>query len=142
HHGTEVWLKGRTLGGSSSVNGMVYMRGHPEDYDEWESLGCEGWGWQEIGRCFKSLEDHELGPSASRGTGGPLHVTLHPAGNPVCEAIIAAGTGIGLQQVRDINECSAGGIGYQTRTIHGGERWSAARAFLHPVRDRQNLTCI
>lgn len=142
HHGTEVWLKGRTLGGSSSINGMVYMRGHPQDYDEWESQGCSGWGWQNIGRCFKMIENHELGAADTRGASGSLHVTVHPAGNPVCDAIIAAGTGIGLQQVMDINASSTGGIGYQTRTIYKGERWSAARAFLHPVRDRQNLTLL
>ena len=66
----ELWLKGRTLGGSSSVNGMVYVRGQPADYDGWEAAGCRGWGWRDIGRCFKALEDHALGEAEWRGVGG------------------------------------------------------------------------
>jgi choline dehydrogenase len=67
--GAEDWLKGRTLGGSSSVNGMVYLRGHPQDYDDWAAAGCYGWGWAEMGRCFKEMEDHELGEAQWRGAG-------------------------------------------------------------------------
>src|SRR6202044_3223288 len=77
----ELWLKGRVLGGSSSVNGMVYVRGAPTDYDNWEALGCAGWGWRQMGPLFVALEDHELGAGEWRGVGGPLKVTLHPQGN-------------------------------------------------------------
>ncbi|MDB5686989.1 MAG: oxidoreductase [Rhizorhabdus sp.] len=138
----EVWLKGRAIGGSSSINGMVYIRGAPMDYDGWEALGCTGWGWDEIGRCFVALEDHELGPDEWRGTGGPLHVTVHPSGNPLCEAILTAGTELGVDRVADVNDVDVvreGGLGYQTKNVWKGKRFSAAKAFLAPVRNRPNL---
>src|ERR1700710_1353740 len=72
----EPWIKGRTLGGSSSVNGMVYVRGAPADYDGWEAAGCPGWGWNDIGRCFVALENHQLGAGPWRGADGPLRVTM------------------------------------------------------------------
>lgn len=136
---SEDWLKGKTLGGSSSVNGMVYLRGHPQDYDDWEAAGCDGWGWQNMGRCFRSMEDHELGAAAWRGTGGPLKVSMHPSGDPLCEAIIAAAEQTGVPRVSDINAAPEASIGYQPRTIWRGRRWSAAKAFLDPVRKRANL---
>jgi choline dehydrogenase len=140
--GREVWLKGKTWGGSSSVNGMVYMRGHPQDYDDWERDGCTGWGWKDIGRCFVQMEDHQLGPAEHRGQGGPLHVSMHPERSTVCKAILEAGSQFGLPIVPDINQRPISAIGYQPRTIRNGERWSAARAFLHPARLRPNLTCL
>jgi choline dehydrogenase len=135
----EDWLKGRTLGGSSSINGMVYLRGHPAEYDAWEQAGCTGWGWKDLGRCYREMEDHELGPSDSRGAGGPLKVSMHPAGHPLCEAIIAAAGQAGVPRVDDLNAALDGGIGYQPRTIWRGRRWSAAKAFLAPARGRANL---
>ena len=78
----EVWLKGRTLGGSSSINGTVYVRGAPADYDHWEAAGCPGWGWRDVGPHFVALENHELGASLWRGAGGPLRISVHPAGIP------------------------------------------------------------
>ncbi|MDB5423983.1 MAG: oxidoreductase [Phenylobacterium sp.] len=143
NHGTEDWLKGQTLGGSSSVNGMVYVRGQPADYDAWEAAGCAGWGWSDIGRCFKAIEDHPLGPLADRGVGGPLKISIHPSGDPLCEAVIGAAQEIGVPRVADVNdpdEAAEGGIGYQPRTIWKGRRWSAARAFLRPAMGRPNLT--
>jgi len=71
----EVWARGKMLGGSSAINGMVYMRGHPDDYNDWEAQGATGWGWSEIGRCFKTIEDHALGADDLRGAGGALKVT-------------------------------------------------------------------
>ena len=139
-HGTEDWLKGRTLGGSSSVNGMVYLRGHPAEYDAWETAGCTGWGWKDIGRCYQAMEDHELGAGEGRGAGGPLKISMHPGGNPLCEAVIAAAEEMGVARVEDINGALHGGIGYQPRTIWRGKRQSAAKAFLDPVRQRPNLT--
>ncbi|MBY0243583.1 MAG: GMC family oxidoreductase N-terminal domain-containing protein [Burkholderiaceae bacterium] len=141
-HGSEDWLKGRTLGGSSSVNGMVYLRGHPAEYDAWEAAGCTGWGWNDIGRCYVAMEDHELGAAEWRGAGGPLKVSMQPAGNPLCEAVIAAAGEAGVPRVRDINSALQGGIGYQPRTIWHGRRQSAAKAFLDPVRERANLTVL
>jgi choline dehydrogenase len=138
----EYWLKGRAIGGSSSVNGMVYMRGRPEDYDSWVDDGCPGWGWDEIGRCFVAIEDHEAGPALSRGGGGALHISVPASSDPVCRAFIEAGGQAGVPLVDDINSMAAvkdGGFGWQPRNIKAGRRFSAARAFLHPVRKRHNL---
>jgi len=138
----ELWLKGRTLGGSSSVNGMVYVRGAPADYDHWAALGCSGWSWREIGPHFVALEDHELGAAEFRGTGGPLKVSMHPAGHPLCEAVLQAAVQAGTPRVADMNHVDTvanGGMGYQPTTTYRGKRWSAARAFLQPIRKRSNL---
>jgi choline dehydrogenase-like flavoprotein len=138
----EIWLKGRTIGGSSSINGMVYVRGAPRDYDGWAALGCAGWGWDEMARRFVALEDHALGAGDSRGAGGPLKVSVHPAGHPLCEAMLAAAGAMGVARVADVNSLAAvrdGGMGYQTTTTFAGQRYSAARAFLSPVRARTNL---
>ncbi len=138
----ERWFKGKGLGGSSSVNGMVYMRGSPRDYDRWEEAGCTGWGWQQVGATFKQLEDHELGAAEWRGSGGPLHVTIHPEGDALCEAILTAAGEMGVQRAADINDpkmTTEGSIGYQPATIWQGKRFSAANAFLDPARARPNL---
>lgn len=138
----EVWLKGRTVGGSSSINGMVYMRGSPQDYDDWARAGCEGWGWDRIGRQFIALEDHVLGAGDGRGAGGPLRISQHPSGNPLCDAILGAAGEIGVPKVADVNALDVvadQGMGYQTLTTYKGKRFSAARAFLDPVRSRPNL---
>ncbi len=141
----ESWLKGRTVGGSSSVNGMVYVRGAPADYDAWEAAGCTGWGWQTMGRHFVALEDHALGAKAWRGTGGPLKVSVHPSGDPLCEAFLTAAEQAGTQRVDDMNDIPAvtqGGMGYQPTSTYRGKRFSAARAFLKPIRGRANLTVV
>jgi choline dehydrogenase len=138
----ELWLKGRALGGSSSINGMVYVRGTPADYDNWEALGCTGWGWQHVGPQFVALEDHELGASEWRGVGGPLKVSVHPPGNPLCEAVLNAAVQAGTPRAADINDVNTvmqGGMGYQPVTTFKGKRYSAARAFLAPIRNRTNL---
>jgi choline dehydrogenase len=138
----ELWLKGRALGGSSSINGMVYVRGAPADYDHWEALGCTGWGWRQMGPLFVALEDHELGAGEWRGVGGPLKVSVHPQGNPLCEAVLTAAVQAGTPRVRDINEANTlgqGGMGYQPVTTYKGKRFSAVRAFLAPALNRPNL---
>ena len=138
----ETWLKGRTVGGSSSINGMVYVRGAPRDYDGWEALGCTGWGWQEMEKRFVAMEDHALGPAASRGVGGPLRISMHPSGAKLCEAVLGAAARIGAPRCADMNDVetvAAGGMGYQPVTTFRGKRFSAARAFLAPVRGRKNL---
>jgi choline dehydrogenase len=138
----EVWLKGRTVGGSSSVNGMVYMRGSPQDFDDWEKAGCTDWGWDRIGKHYVALEDHALGADEWRGTGGPLKISQHPAGNPLCAAVLSAAGEMGVSTVDDVNDVDVvadQGMGYQTLTTYKGKRFSAARAFLDPVRDRPNL---
>jgi len=138
----ELWLKGRAVGGSSSINGMVYVRGAPFDYDHWASIGCSGWGWDEIGRRFVELEDHPLGPGEWRGAGGPLRITMHPSGNPLCEAVLKAAEEIGVPRSDDMNDVRTvreGGFSYQPTTTYQGRRFSAARAFLTPVLNRPNL---
>lgn len=143
--GPEKWIKGRTLGGSSSVNGMIYMRGHPADYDAWKQAGCTGWGWADMAGCFAQLEDHALGGGDGRGVGGPQKISVQAKGYPILEAVIQAAGDIGVQRVDDINglsHISRGGIGYQTQTVSKGRRVSAAVSFLNPARSRSNLTII
>lgn len=136
----ETWLRGKTLGGSSAVNGMMYVRGQPEDYDGWQALGNPGWGWSTMGPIFKQIEDHELGSDDVRGADGPLPISNPPEQDAVCEAFIEAGVRLGLERRNDLNRPEQEGVGYHQRTIRDGERWSASRAFLQPVRKRPNLT--
>jgi choline dehydrogenase-like flavoprotein len=136
----EYWVRGKTLGGSSSVNGMVYNRGSRADYDALERLGNPGWGWDDMLPVFKEIEDNELGASDVRGAGGPLHVSSVDGGDPLLEDVIAAGTGLGWRRMRDLNESDEERVGYAMATIRDGRRVSAADAFLHPVTDRRNLT--
>jgi len=138
----EDWSTGRTLGGSSSVNGMVYTRGHPEDYNEWERAGCTGWGWNEIGRCMVANESHELGATEWRGDKGPLKITLHPKGNVLCEAILDAAQEAGIPRVDDTNLAFEGGFGYQPRNIHKGRRQSASKVFLRSAAARPNVEVV
>ena len=141
----EIWLKGKAIGGSSSVNGMVYMRGSPQDYDDWEKSGCTGWGWDRIGRHFVALEDHVLGPAEWRGTGGPLKISQHHADNPVTNAMLEAAREMGVPTVPDVNDVAVvadQGMGHQVTTTWKGERFSAARAFIDPIRGRPNLTIL
>ena len=138
----EPWLKGRTLGGSSSVNGMIYARGFPQDYDKWAEMGCQGWAWSDMLPHFIAMEDHELGASDMRGAGGPLKITNHPKnskGHELCEAVLAACEEAGLPYVEDTNAAPDGGMGYQARNIWKGKRQSTAKAFLHPITKRENL---
>jgi choline dehydrogenase-like flavoprotein len=128
-----------TLGGSSSVNGTLYIRGQPQDFDDWAALGAEGWGWREIWECYKKIEDNALGPDGVRGVGGPLHVSPHPDPRRLSEAAINAGVSLGLERKQDINGLDQEGIGYVMRTIKNGVRVSAASAFLRPAARRKNL---
>jgi len=132
---------GKVLGGTSSINCMLYARGQPEDYDEWAAADAPGWSWRDIAPCFKKIEDHELGETETRGVGGPLHISCLRDGGPVREAIIQAGVELGLPRRDDINGADQEGIGYFPRTIQGGRRVSAANAFLPPaIKRRANLT--
>ena len=138
----ERWFRGRTLGGSSSVNGMIYMRGAPRDYDGWKAIGCDGWGWEDVGPKFVELENHDQGAGKWRGAGGPLRITTHPKGEPLFEALIKAGEQMGIRRVTDVNDVDAvrdGGIAYQTTTRYKGRRFSSARAFLDPIKTRRNF---
>ncbi len=136
----EYWVRGKTLGGSSAVNGMVYTRGNRADYDALERLGNPGWGWDDMLPVFKQIEDNALGGSAVRGAGGPLHVAHVDGTDPLLEDVIAAGTELGWRRMRDVNESDEERVGYTMATIRDGRRVSAADAFLHPVMDRPNLS--
>lgn len=136
----EYWVRGKTLGGSSSVNGMVYNRGNRADYDALERLGNPGWGWHDLLPVFKQIEDNELGAAELRGAGGPLHVSTVDGNDPLLEDVLTAGTQLGWRRMRDLNETDEERIGYAMATIRNGRRCSAADAFLHPATNRPNLT--
>ena len=136
----EFWARGKTLGGSTSVNGMMYVRGQPADYDEVARTAGPEWNWQAMGRAFRAIENHELGPDATRGDNGPLHVSMPDMRNSLTDAMIDAGVAMGLRRKADTNAPDNGqGIGYAPRTVSRGKRESAATAFLDPVRQRPNL---
>jgi choline dehydrogenase-like flavoprotein len=139
---SEFWTRGKVLGGSSSINGMIYNRGNRADYDELERLGNKGWGWNDILPIFKSFEHNEFGPSPTRGVGGPLHISVGRDPDPLCGEIIAAGANLGLSELQDINESDDERIGHSTATIRKGLRVSAVNAFLKPAKRRANLTVI
>jgi len=134
------WPRGKLLGGSSSINAMVYIRGQPSDFDEWEALGNPGWGWRDVLPCYKRIEDHALGSSEEHGAGGPLHVSeASDQAHPLCQAFFRAGEEVGLAFNRDLNGKTQEGVGYYHFTIRNGFRLSAARAFLWPAMRRSNL---
>ena len=138
----EVWIRGKGLGGSSSVNGMIYSRGHAQDYEEWNTLGGPGWGWEEMRAVYRRIEEHELGSNENRGGEGPLPISSGKFRYPLAEKMIKAGEEFGLEAREDLNHPSLEGIGYYNHTIKNGRRMSAARAFLHPAMKRSNLTVI
>jgi choline dehydrogenase-like flavoprotein len=135
----EYWVRGKTLGGSSSVNGMVYNRGNRADWDTLERLGNPGWGWDTMLPVYKTIEDNQLGASDMRGAGGPLHVSTVDRTDPWLEDVITAGTNLGWRHTRDLNATDEERIGYTMATIRDGRRCSAANAFLHPAMHRPNL---
>lgn len=136
---TESWVRGKGLGGSSSINGMIYVRGQPEDYEEWARRGATGWGWAEMKEAFKAIEDHELGPGDGRGVGGPVHISSGTYRYPLAEAMIRAGEQMGLPRKADLNTEDQEGIGYYSHNIKHGRRQSAAVAFLRPAQKRPNV---
>jgi choline dehydrogenase-like flavoprotein len=132
--------RGRVLGGSSSVNGMVYMRGHPRDYDDWGEQGNRGWNWNEVFKTFKRQENHERGANDFHGVGGELNVAPLRYLNPVTKAFVAAAGETQFPINVDFNGAEQDGFGPWDVTQKNGQRWSSTRAFLHPVFDRPNLT--
>ncbi|EKT4467884.1 GMC family oxidoreductase N-terminal domain-containing protein [Pseudomonas putida] len=140
---TTQWMRGRTLGGSSSINGMMYVRGQPQDYEDLAALTSEDWNWKHISAAYRALEGHSLGPGPTRGDKGPLKVTSYPGDGgdgTLMNAAIAAGQALGLEYQEDINEPDQREkIGFTVRTIHRGRRQAASVAFLRPVQRRPNL---
>jgi choline dehydrogenase len=135
----ESWVRGRGLGGSSAVNGMIYVRGQPQDYANWEREAGTDWGWPAMKRAFRSIENHELGDDGVRGIGGPLNIETAKFRYPLTERAIAAGEQMGLPRHEDLNAEDQEGVGYYCFNIKNGRRQSAATAFLTPIRNRANL---
>lgn len=134
--------RGRTLGGSSSINAMVYIRGHQQDYDDWAAAGNHGWSWQDVLPLFKAHEHNEPLDDAHHGQGGPLNVTAVAEPNPLAALFIKAGQELGFPFNPDFNGASQAGVGPFQVTQKDGRRWSAAKAFLAPARGRTNLTVL
>jgi choline dehydrogenase-like flavoprotein len=135
----EVWVRGKMLGGSSSINGMLYVRGLPSDYDEWVRLGAAGWGWSDLLPCFSAIENHVLGASEFRGGKGPLHVSVPESSQPAVRAFIDAAVQLGVPRKQDYNSPGDESVGFFPQTIHAGRRVSTASAFLEPALHRSNL---
>jgi choline dehydrogenase len=129
------WPRGKVLGGSSSINAMVYSRGQASDFDEWEALGNPGWGWKDVLAAYRRLEDHDIGDSPFHGKGGPLHVTtIEHAAHPLTRLFIEAAVKAGLALNPDLNGETIEGVGYYQITTRGGFRESAATAYLRVPR--------
>lgn len=138
----EVWIRGRGLGGSSAVNGMIWSRGEPADYDAWEAAGATGWNGAAMTAAFLELEDHAAGASPMRGSGGKVHVDPAIYSYPLADAMIAAGEAAGLVHVDDLNATPGPRIGLYSHNIRKGRRQSAAHTFLAPSRKRRNVSVV
>ena len=131
--------RGKGLGGSSSINGLVYVRGNPLDFDRWESEGAAGWSYARVLPYFRRAEGRAEGGDAYRGAEGPLKTRYGTLENPLYRAFIAAAREAGYGETEDINGFRQEGFGRMDMTVHGGMRWSAARAYLRPAMRRPNL---
>jgi choline dehydrogenase len=136
---TETWPRGKTLGGSSAINGLIWSRGSAADFDGIERLGNPGWGWPAILAAYRAMEDHSLGASEMRGSGGPLTITISTEPVDLVEEAMASAACMGVKRMDDVNSSDEERIGYAPGNIRNGLRCSAARAFIAPVRDRPEL---
>jgi choline dehydrogenase len=132
--------RGKVLGGSSSINGLVYMRGQKEDYDHWRQLGCTGWGYDDVLPLFKRSENQQRGADDYHGIDGPLWVSDPVDPHPMADAFIQAAQDAGFKRNDDVNGAKQEGFGYTQWTTKNGRRCSASVAFLRPAQDRPNLT--
>jgi choline dehydrogenase len=141
-----VTPRGKVIGGSSSINGMVYVRGHAKDFDHWDESGAKGWAYKDVLPYYKRMESwHDGGhggDAAWRGHDGPLHVTRGPRDNPLYKAFVDAGRQAGYQVTGDYNGEQQEGFGPMEQTVYKGRRWSAANAYLRPALKRENCTLI
>ncbi|TLP57590.1 choline dehydrogenase [Parasedimentitalea maritima] len=139
-----VTPRGKVVGGSSSINGMVYVRGHAGDYDHWAASGAQGWGYADVLPYFKRMESwHEGGHGGDatwRGNDGPLHISRGPRNNPLHNAFVDAGSQAGYPVTDDYNGHQQEGFGPMEQTVYKGRRWSAANAYLRPALQRPNCT--
>jgi choline dehydrogenase len=131
--------RGKVLGGTSSINGMVYMRGNAADYDEWRQRGCTGWDWDSVLPYFKKAEHQERGANEFHGVGGPLHVSDQPQRSELADRLVEAAVQAGLPVIEDFNDGRQEGAGYFQSTTGKRRRWSTATAYLRPARNRKNL---
>ena len=136
------WPRGKVLGGSSSLNGLLYVRGQPQDYDRWAQMGNRGWGWDEVLPLFKRAENNERGGDEFHGDQGPLNVSNMRIQRPICDAWVAAAQSAGYPFNPDYNGAQQEGVGYFQLTAKNGRRCSAAVAYLNPVKSRANLQII
>ena len=134
--------RGKVIGGSSSINGMVYVRGNPADFDRWEGEGATGWGYRHVLPYFRRAETRQEGGDAWRGDAGPLHTQYGQLANPLYRAFIDAACEAGYPETADINGYQQEGFGRMDMTVHRGRRWSAASAYLKPAMRRPNLTVV
>ncbi len=131
--------RGKVLGGSSSINGMVYVRGNPADFDGWADAGADGWSYADVLPYFKRAETRAEGETEYRGGDGPLHTSYGPLKNPLYRAFIEAAKEAGYGETDDINGYRQEGFGRMDMTVHKGRRWSTANAYLKPAMKRSNL---
>jgi choline dehydrogenase len=134
--------RGKVLGGSSSINGMVYVRGHARDFDHWAEEGATGWSYADVLPYFKRMEHSHGGEQGWRGTSGPLHVQRGKRANPLYAAFIEAGQQAGFELTADYNGSKQEGFGPMEQTIHRGRRWSTANAYLRPALKRRNVSLV
>ena len=133
------WPRGRGLGGSSSINGLIFIRGQPQDYERWAATGNRGWGWDDVLPYFIRSEDNQRGASALHGANGPLTVSDIGEAHPLVDAFIAGAAEVGIKRTGDFNGLDQEGAGYYQLTTRNGWRCSAAVAYLNPARARANL---
>jgi choline dehydrogenase len=135
------WPRGKVLGGSGSINAMVYVRGQPQDFDDWQAAGNPGWGWQDLLPYFRKLETNPRGPSEFHGADGPIEVSeVADQVHPLCQNFIDACGSLGIPRTPDFNGAQPDGAGLWQVSIHNGRRVSSATAYLKPARSRSNLT--
>ena len=134
--------RGKVIGGSSSINGMIYVRGHAGDYAHWEESGAAGWGYADVLPYFRRMETSHGGEAPWRGTGGPLHVTRGPRDNPLHDAFVNAAEAAGYAATTDYNGYRQEGFGPADMTVWKGRRWSAANAYLRPALKRGNVRLV
>ena len=136
------WPRGKTLGGSSSINGLIFIRGQKEDYDGWRDLGNPGWGWDDVLPYFKKAEGNDRLGEPLHSKTGPLKASSIPKKHPLVEAFIKAANALGVPKTEDFNNLTQEGVGYYQLSTHKGLRCSAAVAYLKPAKERSNLTIL
>ena len=137
-----AWPRGKVLGGSSSINGLLYIRGNRADYDQWRQLGNTGWSFDDVLPYFKRAEDQERGADAYHGSGGPLAVSDAAHHSELSDRFIKGAVEIGLPRNDDVNGPEQEGVGYFQQTVRRGRRWSTAVGYLNPARGRSNLEIV